>query len=76
MSICLANLSEIKDLFVLAVFLLIFIILQARVICLKLSCSEWSSCNLVRVNSTLSVLPYCLVLVKFCGVLNSSRPCD
>ena len=34
-----------------------------------------SSCNLVRVNSTLSVLPYCLVIVKFCGFLNSSRPC-
>ena len=27
-------------------------------------CSGRSSCNLVRVNSTLNVLPYCLVFVK------------
>ena len=67
-------LSEIKCL-LFQLLLDIFIILWARVICLKLSCSETSSCNLVRVNSTPSVLLYCLVFVKFCGILNSSWPC-
>ena len=50
-------------------------ILWAQVICLELSCSRSSSCNLVRVNSTQIVLPYCLVLVKFCDFLNLSRSC-
>ena len=42
---------------------------------LALFCPGYSSCNFVRVNSTLNVCHIACCLIKFCGILNSSRPC-
>ena len=75
MLICLANLPGIKDLSFSCFSCCFNNFVSKSNLSQALFFSEWSSCNLVRVNSTLSVLLYCLVFVKFCGILNLSQPC-